>query len=139
MRKNVLVLIPIAAALVLEILPYGAVCNFGYQADDGTIAYMRSLYSYFDLLPFGYGNFAPFLTAVLTCVILALAVVSCFTGSRRILLPVKVLLCVGIVLSLCPLLFGIEYFSAVGALITASLIAEFLWLYFASKREKETT
>ena len=40
---------------------------------------------------------------------------------------------------LCPLLFGIEYFSAVGALITASLIAEFLWLYFASKREKETT
>lgn len=139
MRKNVLVLIPIAAALVLEILPYGAVCNFGYQADDGTIAYMRSLYSYFDLLPFGYGNFAPFLTGILTCAVLVLALVFCVTGKRRLLLPAKILLCIGIVLSLCPLLFGIAYFSAVGALITASLIAEFLWLYFASKREKETT
>jgi len=42
-------------------------------------------------------------------------------------------LCVDIVLSLCPLLYGIDFFSIVGALITVTLIAELLLIQFIIK------
>lgn len=136
-KKNALLLIPAAAALVLEMLPYGAVCNFGYPAADGTMQYRRSLYAYFDLLPFGYGNFAPFLTGILTCAGLGLVLAFCLTGKRRLLGPAKIPLGVGVLVSLGPLLLGIEYFSAVGGFITAALLAAFLLVHFTLKRLKE--
>lgn len=120
-KKGFAALVPLAAALILEILPYGAVCNFARPAEDGIIGRFRVLYSYFDLVPFGYANFGPFLTAILTCVILVLTVACCLTGKRKILPAAKALLCAAIVLSLCPLLLGADFFSVVGALITASL------------------
>ena len=46
-------------------------------------------------------------------------------------------LCIAVVLSLCPLLFGMNYFSIVGALITLSLIAELLLMYFTIKKRSE--
>ena len=42
-------------------------------------------------------------------------------------------LLVAVVISLCPLLFGITYFSFVGPLITLSLAAEFILLLFTAK------
>ena len=112
MKKRIPYLLLPLITLILEILPYGAVCNFATETRR-----IRELYSYFDLTPYGYANFAPFLTALLTCIIL-------------------VLLAVGAVLSLCPLLLGIDCFSVVGALISLSLLAEFLWVYFKFKTPK---
>ena len=114
-----------------RILPYGAVCNFATETRR-----IRELYSYFDLTPYGYANFAPLITAVLTCIILVLLAVWCFTGKRQIMTAAKVLLAVGAVLSLCPLLLGIDCFSVVGALITLTLAAEFLLVYFKFKTPK---
>lgn len=134
MKKNrVLYLILPVITLILEILPYGAVCNYALPATDGTIGRFRELYSYFDLTPFGYANFAPFLTAIITCIILLLMVIYCITGKHRIAQITKNVLGMASVLSLCPLLFGIKYFSVVGALITVSLIAELLLLHFTVK------
>lgn len=133
-KKRLLYLLPPVITLILEILPYGAVCNFARLAEDGTIGRFRVLYSYFDLVPFGYANFAPFLTAVLTCIILGLTAAYCLSGKQRILSITKVLLCAGIVLSLCPLLLGFDCFSFVGALITASLIANLFILSRVSDR-----
>lgn len=129
MRKRLPYFILPIVTLVLEILPYGAVCNFANPEG----APWRRTFSYFDLTPFGYANFAPLLTAITTCVILALLLIYLFTGKNRIVAIIKVMLCAGTVLSLCPLLFGVRFFSVVGALITVSFVAEFILLYFSSR------
>ena len=67
MKKRIPYLLLPLITLILEILPYGAVCNFATETRR-----IRELYSYFDLTPYGYANFAPFLTALLTCIILVL-------------------------------------------------------------------
>ena len=133
MKKRFTYLLLPIVTLILEILPYGAVCNFANPEGDP----WRETFSYFDLTPFGYANFAPFLTAIITCVILALLLAYPFTGKTKTITVTKVLLCVGVVLSLCPLLFGINYFSIVGALITVSLIAELILLFVAAKTQRE--
>lgn len=66
-------------ALILEILPFGAVLNFANVADDGTIGYVRETYSYFSLMPVGYANIFPFSTAIFTCIVFALIVAYCIT------------------------------------------------------------
>ena len=90
MKKRIPYLLLPLITLILEILPYGAVCNFATETRR-----IRELYSYFDLTPYGYANFAPFLTALLTCIILVLLAVWCFTGKRQIMTAAKVLLAVG--------------------------------------------
>ena len=129
MKRNrfLLLLLPFVA-LILEIIPYGAVCNFALPATDGTIGHFRELYSYFDLLPFGYANFGPFMTAITTCVIIVVLTFYAFLGRDRALSVAKKLLYVGVVFSLGPILLGIHFLSAVGVLITLSLIAELIFL-----------
>lgn len=126
MKKRFLYLILPIITLILEILPYGAVCNF---ALDGGETH-RQTFSYFDLVPFGYANFAPLCTALLTCIVLALVAVYWITGKRRVATAVRNLLLVCIVISVAPLvIFGLNFFSVVGALITVSLIAEMLLIH----------
>ena len=125
MKKKILYLILPIVTLILEILPYGAVCNFANPEGEP----WRKTVSYFDLVPFGYANFAPFLTAIVTCVILILFVIYTFSDKQRLITVIKGFLCVGVVLSLCPLLYGVSYFSVVGALITATLLVELILLY----------
>ena len=129
MKKRLLYLILPIVTLILEILPYGAVCNFANPKGEP----WRKTFSYFDLIPFGYANFAPFLTALATCAILILLFAYLFVEKPRIISVTKVFLCIGAVLSLCPLLYGINFFSVVGALISASLIAEFALLLVVAK------
>ena len=132
MKKRFLYLILPIITLVLEILPYGAVCNFARPEGEP----WRKTYSYFNLTPFGYANFAPFLTALATCVIFILLLVYLFTNKPRILSLTKVFLCIGAAVSLCPLLYGINFFSVLGVAITASLIAELVLLLVVSKQSK---
>lgn len=121
--------------LILEIIPYGAVCNFARPASDGSIGHFRELYSYFDMTPFGYANFSPLLTAILSCLVLLLVLIYCITGNKRVLSLVKNTLPICIVISLCPLLYGIRFFSLVGALITISLLGELLLLHSFVKKQ----
>ena len=124
MKKRLLCLIFPIVTLILEILPYGAVCNFANPEGEP----WRRTFSYFDPLPFGYANFAPLLTAIVTCAVLISLLFYVFSGQSRLARLSKTLLCVGTVLSLCPLLYGVRYFSVVGALISASLLAELVLL-----------
>ena len=126
MKKRLLYLIFPIVTLFLEFLPYGAVCNFAFPAEDGSIERMRQLYSYFDLVPFGYANFAPLITAIITCAIILLVTVYCITGKQKWATITKNALLICAAISLCPLLLGIQFFSIVGGLITASLICEFI-------------
>ena len=131
MKRRLQYLILPVITVILEILPYGAVCNFGNPEGEP----WRKTFSYFDMIPFGYANFAPLLTAITTCAILALLLVYLFADKHRMLSVAKRLLCVGTVLSLCPLLFGIRFFSVVGALITMSLVAEYILILALDRKQ----
>ena len=126
MKKRFLHLIFPAIALILEILPYGAVCNFANPEG----APWRETFSYFSLTPFGYAHFSPFLTAVLTCIVFSVLALYCFTGSKKVRSTAKALLCAAVALSLCPLLLGLRFFSVTGAFITVSLVSELALLCF---------
>ncbi len=129
MKRKLLYLILPLITLVLEILPYGAVCNFA----DGYNKIHRVTYSYFDLTPFGYANFAPLLTAIISCGVIILLIIYLFIDKDRIISIVKTLLLIALILSLCPLLYGLDYFSLIGILITLSIFAELVLLFFATK------
>ena len=116
MKKKLIMLCTTLIALVLEILPYGAVCNFANPEGEP----WRRTYSYFDLTPFGYANFAPFIVALLTCVLIILIVVS-LVSKKKMKTPILAVSAIATVLSLAPLLYGIRFFSVVGALISVTL------------------
>lgn len=129
-KKNILYLTLPLITLVLEILPYGAVLNFANP--DGEP--WRETYSYFSLTPFGYANFAPFITAVMTCIMIVLLTFYIFNQNHRLIVFTKRLVCICCVISLIPLLMGINNFSLAGLFITISLIAQVLVLHLTQKR-----
>ena len=137
MKKRFLYLILPAVTLILEILPYGAVLNFARPATDGSIGHFRELYSYFDLTPFGYANFAPFITAVMSCVIFLMLLIYCITDKRRFAVIARNILWGCAVVSLGPLVLGVRYFSAIGLLITLTIIGELLLLHRDVKRARK--
>lgn len=124
-RKRLLYLILPVITLILELLPYGAVCNFANPEGEP----WRETYSYFDLTPFGYANFTPFLTAVVTCLVLALLLLYWVKGSQKVGLLARNILAFGAVVSMGPLAFGLRFFSPVGALITVTLVVELFLLH----------
>ena len=63
MKKVCLAVLP-ALTIVLELLPLGAVCIFATSPTER----VKETFSYFSLTPFGYANFAPLITAILTVV-----------------------------------------------------------------------
>lgn len=131
MKKRLLVLLLPLITLILEILPYGAVLNFMHPSvTEGVPAgRFRELYSYFDLTPFGYANFAPLITAIITCLILLLLIIYCLTNKQRLAIIARNILYVCAAFSLGPLVLGFRFFSVVGALITITLIAELILLH----------
>ena len=121
MKKKIIVLCILLCALVLEILPYGAVCNFANPEGEP----WRKTYSYFSMIPYGYGDFGPLITAILTCVLLVILVLSLLlkkNWSRSI----SIISAIATLTSLAPLMFGISNFSLVGAMISACIIATFV-------------
>jgi len=117
MKKIKLLILPIIA-IILQTLPCGAVLVFAPSPTER----VRETFSYFNLTPFGYANFAPFITALLTCIILLLALISIKLEKMR-----KVVFWLSLaaaIISLLPLVFGIDYYSVVGGIITITLAIE---------------
>lgn len=129
MKDKLLILILPIITLILEILPYGAVCNFFNPEGDP----WRVTYSYFDLIPFGYANFAPFITAIITCIIILILLINVFFDNKHIINIAKKILFITSMISLLPLLYGINFFSVVGGLITITLVAELFLIHFIYK------
>ena len=117
MKKIRLLILPIIT-IILQILPCGAVLVFAPSPTER----VRETFSYFNLTPFGYANFAPFITALLTCIILLLALISIKIEKMR--KAVFWLSLATAIISLLPLVFGIDYYSVVGGIITITLAIE---------------
>ena len=120
-KKKIPILILPLAALSLEILPYGAVWVFA--ADEGER--IRQTFSYFNLTPFGYANFGRFITAILTCALLVLAVAYALKSSKGLSTAIMNVSGVATATSLMPLLYGVDFFSVFGAVITVLLAGTF--------------
>lgn len=126
MKKIRLLILPIIT-IILQILPCGAVLVFAPSPTER----VRETFSYFNLTPFGYANFAPFITALLTCIILVFALISIKLEKMR--KAVFWLSLAAAIISLLPLVFGIDYYSVVGGIITITLAIESVMAKISAK------
>ncbi|MBE6529655.1 MAG: hypothetical protein E7680_03510 [Ruminococcaceae bacterium] len=117
LKKIGLLILPFLT-IILEVLPFGAVLIFSPSPTER----IRETFSYFNAMTFGYGNFAPFITAFLTCAIFPLAIVS--IKHKKFCIAVLLVSLLATVVSLLPLMQGSEYFTVVGVLITVTLALE---------------
>ena len=118
-KTRFLPLICPAVALILEALPWGAVLNFG-QPDGEPF---RETFSYFSLTPFGYANFWPLITAVLSCALLILSVIAAIRPSTRLLRAGGNVSAVAALVSVGSwVMFGFDYFTLIGGGITLALV-----------------
>ncbi len=120
-KKHWIPLVLSIIALVLELLPYGAVLHFAEP--EGSI---RRTYSYFSLIPYGYANIGPLITAFLTCMLLALDIVYALSKADKFAKYIRIVSIIAVVASLMPLMFGLRYFTFVAVLITVLHMLIFL-------------
>ena len=115
-------IISLAAAVALELLPVGAVCCFAVAPEAGG-GYIRETYSYFDPLVFGYANFGPLITAILSCVLLTLWIYGAvFESEGKYFGVMTVLSVIALAASLFPVLLGIKFYSIIGCGITLLML-----------------
>ena len=119
-KKILFIALPLIA-LILELLPYGAVLNFANP--DGEP--WRKTYSYFSMMPFGYANIGPLITAILTCVLLVLVVVYLFKPRKGLNTAILNVAGFATAASIMPLMFGFDYITVIGVIITALLAGTF--------------
>ena len=117
MKKISLIVLPVLTIL-LEALPLGADSIFPPSPTER----ITETFSYFSLIPFGYANFAPLITAILTIIILLLSLIS--RKKNNVLNAVFVFSFIAAIVSLLPLMYGLNYYTPVGAFITIALAAE---------------
>lgn len=111
------------AAVVIQILPLGAVLRFGITAQDGTVSFSFENYSYFDITPFGYAMFNYMICAVLTAIASLLSLLRTVTRSRR-QTPVTVLSAIALAMSLIPYIFGAyNIFTIIVSVLLAAVVA----------------
>lgn len=121
-KSKIVMLIILIMTIVLEILPYGAICNFA-NPDGNSV---RKTYSYFDLTPFGYANYGPFITAILTCFLVVLCIICIMKNSKKLSKSISVISGISVITSLLPLMYGVAYVSVIGAIISVLLLSLFL-------------
>ncbi len=114
MKKKLARILLLLATVILEALPNGTVMYFGNPEGEP----FKSTHSYFDLIHWGYADFAPNLVAVLTCALLLLAILLLFSKKEK-LHPI-LSLCT-FLLSLIPLFFSATLVSAAVTLLLAAL------------------
>lgn len=120
-RKQPIVIFAILIViLVLELLPYGAVLHFGNPEGEP----LRETFSYFDMTPYGYANFGPFITAILTCVLLVISIINLLVDNDKIKTTIKIVSLIALVASLAPLI--VNCYSVLGGAISILLLSVFI-------------
>ena len=116
-RKQPIVIFAILIViLVLELLPYGAVLHFGNPEGEP----LRETFSYFDMTPYGYANFGPFITAILTCVLLVISIINLLVDNDKIKTTIKIVSLIALVASLAPVI--VNSYSVIGGVISLLLL-----------------
>ena len=114
-KLNIINLIFVGIALVLEIIPYGVRMKW---ADFFFEKY--TFHSYFDLTLWGYGDVGPFLCGILTAVVFVMLALLLFFKPHRVYIIFICILTVGAaIFSTIPSFFG--SYTLVGLIITVIL------------------
>ncbi len=132
MMKKISMLATSILTIVLEILPYGAVCIFSDAGEK-----IRRTYSYFDLTPYAYANFAPFVTAILSCVVCILCVLAFWIDKKAVKKSITVMTALSAVTSVLPVFHGLSYVSITGVCITLSILVLFV-LSMAKEKKNQS-
>lgn len=130
-KKNLLLLILPIVAIILETNPNGVTMNWGMRMEDGSMGFIQKHCAFFNPIAAAYGDVAPFLTAVLTVLLLAVCIVSVFT--KKINLMVKIVSILAFAASAAALAtarFVLDYSSVAGIAIAISLGLEALLVFF---------
>ncbi len=122
MKRKITLAVLSVIAIILEILPYGAALSFANP--EGEPFYKT--YSYFSLVPFGYANFGPLITALLTVTLLILAIIFIFKQIKIIKMTFLFTSFLAVLFSLSPFVYGLSYFTPLGAIISITLLSQFL-------------
>ena len=128
--KKILLSVFCLTVFILELLPYGVVLNFANPEGEP----WRKTYSYFSLTPFGYANFGPFITAILTCILLVLVAVYLFKQRKGLNTAILNVSGFATAVSLMPLMFGFDYITVIGVIITMLLAGTFGVCFIKDKK-----
>lgn len=124
------------ATIVLEALPYGTVLIFS----DGPDNRIRRTFSYFSLTPFGYANFFPLITALLTIIITALSVFA-FVKNYKVLRLQNMMFTCSVIAFISSILswvlFGSSYITGVGISISILLTLSLFLQAFTNRKVKD--
>lgn len=121
-------------ALILEILPIGAVMVFATSPTKRTI----EICSYFSLLPVGYANVTPMLTGILTVVIILTGVIVLFKFNKSTKLRKAIFICsiVSLLFSIVPLfLFGTVGMTAASYAVSGAILLSICLQAVANRQE----
>ena len=125
------------AALVLEVLPDGVILIFA----PGPNERVTETFSYFSLTPFGYANFSPLPTGILTVAVIVLCAISLLKNLKATKLQNSAFICnvIALALSVMPLLlFGKEYMSTVSYTISALMLLSIVFQAVANRQLDST-
>lgn len=131
--SGIISLIAMTATLILEMLPSGAVLIFASGPDER----IKQTFSYFSLTPFGYANFFPLLTALLTVVVTILTTIVIIKRVNVTRLQNTVFICtvIALIFSIIPILmFGTGYMSVVGIFITILLLVSLIFQALSNRK-----
>ena len=121
-------------ALILEILPIGAVMVFATSPTEHTI----EICSYFSLLPVGYANITPMLTGILTVVIILLGVIVLFKFDKAPKFRKAAFICsiVSLLFSIVPLfLFGAVGMTTASYTVSGAILLSICLQAVANRQE----
>jgi len=112
-------ILTVAAAIAAMLLPWGAVLRFVTMSENGTQHETLEMYSYFDPTIYGYANFAPFLCAIVTVMLLIVLGYTFFgKETKGVRVTMLVLSSSSFVLSVLPLvLYGFKFYTTTAMLI----------------------
>ena len=114
--------------IVLEAIPQSAVLYFA--SEEGRV---KQEFSCFDLTPFGYANFGPFITAMLTVVLFILLTVMLFKDTKLLRSISAYVSATALLTSVSPILYGIEYMTGISFCISLVLTCTCVLLFIASR------
>lgn len=110
------------AAIVMELLPLGAVLKYGLISESGRIAFTFESYSYFDVTPMGYAMFNYMICAVLTTITAMLSLLWIFFGKKR-QTPITVLSAIALAMSLVPyIVMTFNVFTIIISVLLAAVL-----------------
>lgn len=132
-RKIYLVLFPILL-IILELMPNGAVLKFADAPENGKITFSYNYYSYFSSTPFGYASFGPLLTVALTLAILVLLIIYFISINTSLLKTVCYLSFIAFLASILPVIFGLDYITIIGIIISALILGLWILIIFLLRK-----